>query len=87
MSLGYKIENKQYAIDEAGAEMVRDMFAYYIESRSAYATQRYMLNKYGFKRDVTTLKRMLRNPLYKGLMHGDSEYCPAIIEPAMFDEV
>lgn len=87
VSLGYKIENKQYAIDEAGAEMVRDMFAYYIESRSAYATQRYMLNKYGFKRDVTTLKRMLRNPLYKGLMHGDSEYCPAIIEPAMFDEV
>ena len=87
VSVGYKIENKKYVIDEEKVDMVRDMFAYYMESRSAYATQRYMLARYGFKRDVTTLKRMLRNPIYKGELHGDSEYAPAIIEPARFDEI
>ena len=86
-SLGYKVEDKKYIIDENEAVIVRDMFSYYIESRSTYSTQRYMLNKYGIKRDTTTLRRMLSNPAYKGEMHNDKEYCPAIIPPALFDEV
>lgn len=85
--LGYKIENKKYAIDEATADMARDMFSVFMETRSAYATQRYMLKTYGYKRDVTTVKRMLESPMYKGEKYGQKDYCPALITPAQHDAV
>lgn len=83
--LGYKIENKKYAIDENTADMARDMFAMLFETRSAYTVQRYMRNKYGYTRDITTLKRTLRNPIYKGEKYGIKDYCPAILTPAQHD--
>lgn len=83
--LGYKIENKKYAIDEDSAHMARDMFDRLLATRSAYAVQRYMLRTYDYKRDITTLKRLLKNPMYKGEKYGQKGYCPALITPGVFD--
>lgn len=83
-SIGFAIENKRIVIDEAGAELVRDMFHHYIDCRSMKATSRYLLEKYGKSIDVKTMKRMLMNTWYIGEAYGIKDWCPAIMDEPTF---
>ncbi len=85
--LGYKIENKKYVIDEEKAPIMRDVFSFYLQCHSLYTTQRYMSSHHGITRDITTLRRILTNPIYKGEMYNDSEYCQPLISVDMFNQV
>ena len=83
-SIGFAIENKRIVIDEAGAELVRDMFGHYIDCRSMKATSRYLMEKYGKSIDVKTMKRMLTSTWYIGEAYGIKDWCPAIIDEPTF---
>ena len=43
--LGYKIENKRLVIEPEKADIVRDIFRYYISTRSIRETRKYIINK------------------------------------------
>jgi len=82
--LGYRIENKRAVVDEAEAELVRDIFEHYIDCRSMKATERYVLERYGRHVDNQSIRRMIGNTWYIGEAYGIKDWCPAIIDEATF---
>lgn len=83
--LGYKIEDKRVVIDEETSPIVQDMFSKYIGCRSAAATSRYILEKYGRHIDLKSMKRMLTNRWYLGEAYGIEGWCPPIIDEQTLD--
>lgn len=86
-SIGYKIVNKRYVIDEAESEMVRDIYRHYLETRSAGQTAHYVLEKYNRSIGLKELKHILSNRIYLGEKNGIPDWCPPIIAPETFDRV
>ena len=82
--LGYKIENKRVVIDKETAPIVKAMFEKYIGCRSASATARYILERYGKSIDLKSMKHMLRNRWYIGEAYDIKDWCPALIDEETF---
>lgn len=82
--IGFYIKDKKIEVDQRGAEIVRDMFDRYIESRSMKSTSRYILEKYGISIDVKTVKRMLTHRWYIGEAYGIKDWCPSIVDGETF---
>lgn len=84
MPKGYRIENKRPVIDEEEAEMVRDLFNHFIDTRSKNATIRYCLEKYHRYIDAKTMKALLTCTWYIGEAYGNKNYCQRILDDATF---
>lgn len=84
MPKGYRIENKRPVIDPNEAEMVRDLFRHFIDTRSKNATVHYCLEKYNRYIDVKSMKKLLTCSWYIGEAYGVKDYCPAIIDEATY---
>lgn len=84
--LGYKIENKHLVPDE-NAPIVVSIFKYYLNTCSLNYTLRWMEQEHGLVRSSVSLKRMLRNSKYIGIFRDNPEYCPAIIDTELFNNV
>ena len=65
---GIKIENKRRVADPELAPVMQDIFRFFIAHHSLYATQRYAAATHGLRRDITTLRRLLQNQSYRGLV-------------------
>lgn len=77
--LGYKIENKHLVIDSEKADIVRDIFRYYISTRSIRETRKYILNRWGISYCHTGIRSMIQNERYIGRAHDSDTFCPAIV--------
>lgn len=84
---GYRIENKKLVIDEPNAEIVRDMFNHFAEVGNLNELNRYAKEKYGWVKQKHIIKKMLLNEKYIGRFRGNENYCPAIIDKAVFEDV
>lgn len=84
-SLGWKIENKHLVHDPETVEIVRDLFRYYREHSSVGGTMRYIQDTYGILLYDPTIRRMLRDPVYKGQYRDNPNFCEPIIPPEEFD--
>lgn len=62
--LGYKIENKKLVQNPDSAQIIRDMFAEYVRTRSTSNLPRWLYDTYKIKRSARTVYDMLRNHLY-----------------------
>ena len=82
--IGYRIENKRVVIDEETEPIIKDLFEKYISCRSAAATSKYILDKYGRFIDLKSLKHMLVNRWYIGEAYGIRGWCPALIDEDTF---
>jgi site-specific DNA recombinase len=90
---GYDVRNKRLAVNEAEATVVREAFRLFLEHRQA-ATVGQSLSAAG-KGDPlwtkTTVSRVLRNPIYVGMVRCGPELHPgehaAIIDRATFEAV
>lgn len=85
MAFGYRIENKKLIIDPKDAEIVKDVFGYYLLRQSKYATITYIKEKYGVTLHHNSLSRMLTKRIYLGEYRGEINYCEAIIERNVFE--
>lgn len=85
--LGYKIENKKMAVDPESAPIVQDMFRQYMAIRSINSLRKYVLDKYGISYWTTGLKMLLQNQRYIGRAHGQDNFCPPLIDSAVFWQV
>jgi hypothetical protein len=80
--LGYKVVDKRLVVDETEAVVARDVFSLYLKHRSALAVARILGERHGpikkqrpwTKADVL---RILKNPIYCGLIHSHGTLYPA----------
>ena len=84
--LGYKKDGKYLAIDEDGAELVREIFNSYLSLRSKRAVALKFRKEYGECFTYRMIGTMLANEKYIGKYRNNLNYCPAIIDKKIFDE-
>ncbi|QLE54272.1 recombinase family protein [Nostoc sp. TCL26-01] len=63
---GYRRGKEKYIIDRTTAPVVKDFFEHFLLYGSLRGSVRYLGKKYGKKISVTTGKRWLTNPVYRG---------------------
>ncbi|MFM7364301.1 MAG: recombinase family protein [Cuspidothrix sp.] len=63
---GYRRGQGKYIIDRTTSPVVKDFFEYFVLYGSVRATVRYIAKKYGKNISVTTGRRWLTNPVYRG---------------------
>jgi DNA invertase Pin-like site-specific DNA recombinase len=63
---GYRRGKGKYTIDRATSPVVKDFFEHFLLYGSLRGSVRYLGKKYGKKISVTTGKRWLTNPVYRG---------------------
>lgn len=83
---GYKIENKHLVIVPEQAEVVRRLFETYQETSNLGETQRRM-DGTGIPKNKTSMKKLMRNPVYIGTHNGREDYCEPIISKELFHDV
>ncbi len=72
---GYRRGKEKYALDRTTAPAVKDFFEYFLLYGSLRGAVRYLAQKYGKKISVTTGRRWLTNPVYRGdtaYLNGDT---------------
>ena len=82
---GFSIKDKHLVPNE-DAEKVRKIFDYYLETGSLYQTWGYA-SSIGYSRAQSTLRSMLTTEKYVGRHKGVEGFCPAIVDPEVFEEV
>lgn len=80
-------EDNKVVIDPDNVQIAYDMFDYFELHNSKRATVLYLIDKYNRFFSYNTITNALRNPIYKGEYHGNTDYCPRIIEPERFDRI
>jgi DNA invertase Pin-like site-specific DNA recombinase/predicted metal-binding protein len=63
---GYRRGKDRYALDRAAAPVIKDFFEHFLLYGSLRGAVRYLAQKYGKKISVTTGRRWLTNPAYRG---------------------
>lgn len=63
---GYRRGKDKYAIDRSASPVVKDFFENFLLYGSLRGSVRYLAQKYGKKISVTTGRRWLTNPVYRG---------------------
>ena len=84
--LGYSIKDKHLSPDDDAPTAVA-IFQYYRRNGNLSATLRHMESEFGLVRSAASLKNMLTNTKYIGVFRDNKEYCPAIIDRELFEDV
>lgn len=63
---GYRRGKDRYALDRTAAPAIKDFFEHFLLYGSLRGAVRYLAQKYGKKISVTTGRRWLTNPVYRG---------------------
>lgn len=84
--LGYSIKDKHLIPDDDAPTAVA-IFQYYRRNGNLTATLRHMESEFGLVRSAASLKNMLTNKKYIGEFRDNKEYCPALIDKELFEDV
>ena len=87
MPLGLKIEDKHIVPDPETAPIVRELFHHYEMHRSISRAVREVGDQFGRVLWLDGTRKMLANPLYKGVYRDNPTYCEPLIPPEEFDRV
>lgn len=85
--LGLKVEDKHIVPDPETAPLVRELFRHYEAHRSISRAVREVGEQFGRILWLDGTRRMLANPLYKGVYRDNLTYCEPLIPPEEFDRV
>lgn len=89
--LGYKTAYidgiRRIVIDSDTEHIVRDLFAYYRQFRNYTATARYINNKYGLKMTNNSVKKLIRNTLFKGQYKSNVHFCKPYLTENEWDDL
>lgn len=84
--LGYSIKDKHLTPDDDAPTAVA-IFQFYRRNGNLSETLRHMESEFGLVRSAASLKNMLTNTKYIGVFRDNKEYCPAIIDRELFEDV
>ena len=85
--LGYKIENKRLVIDPEKANIIKAIFTHFNSTHSIRGTMIHIENTFGLHLCYVTVKNILKNKLYIGKYKNIENYCPAIIDETLFNNI
>lgn len=85
--LGYKLVDKHLVIDTEKAEAVRALFEFYDQNHIVGAAMRMLREQYGISYYVSSVRKILINPVYKGEYKGYSNFCEPLVDADLFDRV
>ena len=85
--MGLKVEDKRIVPDPETAPIVREIFRHYEAHRSISRTVREVGEQFGRVLWLDGTRRMLANPLYKGVYRDNPTYCEPLIPPEKFDHI
>ena len=87
---GYKTEKRAdgnyLVIDEKTAPIIDAIFYEFRHSLNLKRVAEAIREKFDINYSVTTINRILRNPIYKGEFRGIPNFCEPIIPPDIFDQ-
>ena len=83
---GYKIENKHLVPDEHAAD-VASIFRYYSKVGKIDKAIYYAKDMDFVPHTDSSFKNMLKNTKYIGVFRGNNNYCPAIVNRDLFEDV
>ncbi|AVM68030.1 hypothetical protein C3V36_01360 [Lachnospiraceae bacterium oral taxon 500] len=86
LPMGYRRENGRLVINEKEAEIVRRVFKLYISLRSRRATAFKLSKELDRRITYPVIETMLNSEKYIGKYRDNLNYCPPIIDKAIFDE-
>ena len=88
---GYTTEKREdgnfLVIDEKTAPIIRTIFDTFRLSYNLQRCVEAVREKHGISYSETTVNRILRNPLYKGVFRGIPDFCEGIIAAAEWDRL
>lgn len=87
LPMGLMIQDKHVVPDPETADIVRDFFRHYKEHSTIGGAIRYIQDTYNVILWDPTARKMLHNPLYKGMYRDNPNYCEPLIPPEEFDAI
>ncbi|WP_434132691.1 recombinase family protein [Sporomusa sphaeroides] len=87
VSMGYQIKGKKLVIVPEEAEIVREIYKYYLYRQSKSTTMTYIREKFGIHLLYRTITRILTNRFYIGEYRDETNYCEPIIDRETFEAV
>lgn len=89
--LGYTVADvdgiKRMVKDDDKAPIVEAFFKHYLSTFSIRGTTRYMASEFGHAIQETSIRKMLKNTIYKGEYKGIENYCEPYITDEQFQEI
>lgn len=87
VALGLKIENKRIVKNENTNHIAKEIFDYFELHGSIRGTMYYINNKYNLNLIYATVKRILKNPFYKGQYRDNVDFCERTVTVEQWDKV
>ena len=87
LPMGLMIQDKHVVPDPETADIVREFFAHYKAHGTIGGAMTYIRETYGIILWDPTARKMLHNPLYKGMYRDNPNYCEPLIPPEEFDAI
>lgn len=87
VAYGYRIENKKLVVDPNQAEVVKEIFTYFLHRQSKKATLIHIQEKYGIPILFATITRILSKRIYIGEYRNIKNFCEPIVDRELFEEV
>lgn len=90
--VGFKIETgengvKKVVIDEKDAPFIRDFYAHFKRYHSVRAAGRFCNEKYDVDRSYSFYCRLLKNEIYCGTFHGNTNFCEGYMTREEWDHL
>lgn len=83
---GYSIKDKHLVLN-SDAPIAKEIFEIFNSTSNISQTCKILFNKYGIRRTTPGIRKMLKNEKYIGRYRGNENYCPPLIDKALFDSV
>ncbi|NBI09708.1 recombinase family protein [Colidextribacter sp. OB.20] len=87
LPMGLMIQDKHVVPDPETADIVREFFRHYKEHGTINGAMTYIRETYGIILWDPSARKMLHNPLYKGMYRDNPNYCEPLIPPEEFDAI
>ena len=91
LPLGYTVAEKDgkkvVVIDEEQREMVSAIFDTYESSQKINHVIKMTLDRFGYRSNQSSVRAMLKNPIYKGEYHGVENYCEPYLTPERWEKI
>jgi DNA invertase Pin-like site-specific DNA recombinase len=87
VALGMKVENKRMVKDENTNHIAKEIYDHFELHGSVRGTMYYINQKHDLKLIYATVKRILRNPIYKGQYRDNANFCDPTVTVEQWNKV
>lgn len=79
-SFGLTIKDKHYVVVEKEKPIINCIYKLGLERNSSFMIKKAVFETFGITLSAKQIRRILRNPIYAGILYGKEDGCPAILD-------